>query len=156
MNHQVFAWRSGNRFELLLDGQQFFPRLLAAIAAAEQQVELELYLVEDGACAAELVAALTAMIATQWPEVTIGLLGRPRDREVATRVALLSREPLLNWFGQLGLADTLALLGHAAAVVTSESQYMHLAAALGRPHVAIYGAVDAFRARIASTAHGAA
>lgn len=60
MNHQVFAWRSGNRFELLLDGPQFFPRLLAAIAAAEQQVELELYLVEDGACATELVAALTA------------------------------------------------------------------------------------------------
>ena len=60
MNHEVFAWRSGNRFELLLDGPQFFPRLLAAIAAAEQRVELELYLVEDGACATELVAALTA------------------------------------------------------------------------------------------------
>lgn len=60
MNHEVFAWRGGNRFELLLDGPQFFPRLLAAIAAAEQRVELELYLVEDGACATELVAALTA------------------------------------------------------------------------------------------------
>lgn len=93
-------------------------------------------------------AALTAMIATQWPEVTIGLLGRPRDREVATRVALLSGEPLQNWCGQLGLADTLALLGHAAAVVTSESQYMHLAAALGRPHVAIYGAGDPRAERI--------
>lgn len=60
MNHEVFAWRGGNRFELLLDGPQFFPRLLAAIAAAEQRVELELYLVEDGACATELVATLTA------------------------------------------------------------------------------------------------
>lgn len=56
----VFPWRSGNRFNLLVDGEQFFPRLLAAIDAAERQVDLELYLVEAGACAERLVASLCA------------------------------------------------------------------------------------------------
>lgn len=95
-------------------------------------------------------ASLAAMVAMQWPDSSIGLLGRPRDREVATRIALLCGESLRNWCGQLDLAETLAVLNHAAAVVTSESQYMHLAAALGRPHVAIYGAGDPRAERISS------
>ena len=54
----VFPWREGNHFELLIDGPQFFPRMLVAIARAEEQVELELYLVEAGACAEAMVQAL--------------------------------------------------------------------------------------------------
>lgn len=60
MSYQVFPWRSGNRFELLLDGPQFFPRLLAAIGEARERVDLELYLVEDGACSQALLDALCA------------------------------------------------------------------------------------------------
>ena len=41
LNGAVFPWRSGNRFELLVDGDTFFPRMLAAIAAARRQVEVE-------------------------------------------------------------------------------------------------------------------
>jgi heptosyltransferase-2 len=93
-------------------------------------------------------AELAALIRLQWPEVTVGLAGRPRDRTVATQIALLCGESLQNWCGQLDLEQTLALVNHAAAVVTSESQYMHLAAALGRPHVAIYGAGDPRAERI--------
>ena len=51
MGGAVFPWRSANRFELLIDGPQFFPQMLVGIARAEQQVDLELYLVEAGACA---------------------------------------------------------------------------------------------------------
>lgn len=54
----VFPWREGNRFELLIDGPRFFPRMLAAIERATEQVELELYLVEAGACAEAMVQAL--------------------------------------------------------------------------------------------------
>jgi len=93
-------------------------------------------------------AELAALIRLQWPEVTLGLVGRPRDRAVATQIALLCGESLQNWCGQLDLEQTLALVNHAAAVVSSESQYMHLAAALGRPHVAIYGAGDPRAERI--------
>ncbi len=96
-------------------------------------------------------AELAALIRLQWPEVTVGLVGRPRDRAVATQIALLCGESLQNWCGQLDLEQTLALINHAAAVVTSESQYMHLAAALGRPHVAIYGAGDPRAERISGS-----
>ena len=54
----VFPWRGGNRFELLLDGENFFPRMLQAIHEARTQVELELYLVEDGWCFDQLREAL--------------------------------------------------------------------------------------------------
>ena len=54
----VFPWRAGNQFELLIDGPQFFPRMLQAIVRAEQQVDLELYLVEAGACAEAMVQTL--------------------------------------------------------------------------------------------------
>lgn len=58
MSGTIFPWKSGNRFELLVDGPQFFPAMLAAIEQAEQRVALELYLAEDGRCSTELVTAL--------------------------------------------------------------------------------------------------
>ena len=58
MSGAVFPWRSANRYELLIDGPNFFPQMLVAIARAEHQVELELYLVEAGACAEAMVQAL--------------------------------------------------------------------------------------------------
>ncbi|NWL78351.1 cardiolipin synthase B [Pseudomonas taiwanensis] len=58
MMGQIFPWKSGNRLELLIDGPQFFPTMLTAIARAEYQVALELYLVEDGRCSEALVDAL--------------------------------------------------------------------------------------------------
>ena len=54
----VFPWRDGNEFELLIDGPEFFPRMLLAIVRAEFQVDLELYLVEAGTCAEAVVEAL--------------------------------------------------------------------------------------------------
>lgn len=60
MTSAVFPWRAGNRFRLLVDGQRFFPRLLAAIDAAAEQVELELYLVDNGDCAGRLIECLCA------------------------------------------------------------------------------------------------
>jgi phosphatidylserine/phosphatidylglycerophosphate/cardiolipin synthase-like enzyme len=55
----VFPWRPGNRFTLLVDGPQFFPRMLAAIDAARSHVLLEIYLFESGAVAERFIAALT-------------------------------------------------------------------------------------------------
>ncbi|MFJ4142251.1 phosphatidylserine/phosphatidylglycerophosphate/cardiolipin synthase family protein [Pseudomonas sp. NPDC089734] len=54
----IFPWRQDNRFQLLIDGPTFFPRMIAAIDRAGQQVDLELYLVEAGACADAVVRAL--------------------------------------------------------------------------------------------------
>ncbi|HYQ39859.1 MAG TPA: phosphatidylserine/phosphatidylglycerophosphate/cardiolipin synthase family protein [Pseudomonas sp.] len=58
MPQAVFPWREGNRYQLLIDGERFFPRMLSAIDTACRQVELELYLVEAGSCASLLVDGL--------------------------------------------------------------------------------------------------
>ncbi len=61
-NHRFrFPWRDGNRFELLIDGRRFFPRMLEAIAAAQRLVLLEMYLVESGAVTTRFIDALVAV-----------------------------------------------------------------------------------------------
>lgn len=52
-------WRHGNRFRLHADGDAFFPAMLAAIAAAERQILLEMYLVESGQVFGRCADALT-------------------------------------------------------------------------------------------------
>jgi len=54
-----FPWRSGNRFELLVDGPRFFERMLGAIDRAQRYVLLELYLAESGAVADRFIAAFS-------------------------------------------------------------------------------------------------
>ncbi|MFG0380399.1 phosphatidylserine/phosphatidylglycerophosphate/cardiolipin synthase family protein [Pseudomonas sp. zbq_18] len=58
MSGDIFPWKAGNAFELLVDGGAFFPAMLIDIASAQHMVLLELYLVEDGHCSAALVEAL--------------------------------------------------------------------------------------------------
>jgi cardiolipin synthase len=55
-----FAWRGGNAFRLLIDGDEFFPSMLDAIAGATRYVLLENYLVESGRLVDRFVAALSA------------------------------------------------------------------------------------------------
>jgi len=60
---EIFPWRAGNQFELLVDGPVFFPRMLQAIDQANLSVDLELYLVSSGACATALIDSLVAAAA---------------------------------------------------------------------------------------------
>ncbi len=55
-----FPRRPGNHFELLVDGEQFFPRMLQSIEAAERYVLLEMYLMESGRVADDFIDALVA------------------------------------------------------------------------------------------------
>jgi phosphatidylserine/phosphatidylglycerophosphate/cardiolipin synthase-like enzyme len=56
--HYRFPWREGNRFELLVNGEQFFPAMLQAIRLAERHILLELYLFESGRVAGRFIDAL--------------------------------------------------------------------------------------------------
>jgi cardiolipin synthase A/B len=53
-----FPWREGNQFELLVDGANYFPRMLQAIADAQQSIELEMYLVSSGQVFSQFQQAL--------------------------------------------------------------------------------------------------
>lgn len=53
-----FPWRDGNRFEVLSDGNHFFPRIIDSINAARRYVLIEVYLVESGSVANRIIQAL--------------------------------------------------------------------------------------------------
>lgn len=97
----LFPWRSGNRFELLVDGRQFFPLMLEAIESARRYVLLEIYLFESGVVAARFI---DAFVRAARRRVTVklllddfGALGlSPQDRErlVQGGVELLLYNPI--------------------------------------------------------------
>jgi cardiolipin synthase A/B len=49
---------SGNRMELLVNGEQYFPRLLAAIGSARRSIHLETYIFSDDNIGTRVTAAL--------------------------------------------------------------------------------------------------
>ncbi len=58
INPYHFPWRSGNRFQLRVDGDDFFPAMLDAIQDAKQLIALEMYLVESGRVLNQFIDAL--------------------------------------------------------------------------------------------------
>ncbi len=56
----VNRWTRGNRVELLVNGEAFFPRVFGAIAKAEREVIVETFILFDDPVGAELRAALIA------------------------------------------------------------------------------------------------
>lgn len=74
----------------------------------------------------------------------VWLLGSANDREVCDRIAaqLPTDAPLFNLAGSTSLAEAIDLLAQADAVVSNDSGLMHIAAALGRPLVAVYGSTS--------------
>ncbi|RTE64742.1 cardiolipin synthase B [Amphritea opalescens] len=55
-----YRWSGGNRVELLVQGERFFPRMLQAIDEARETLLLEFYMVSSGAVADQFIAALIA------------------------------------------------------------------------------------------------
>lgn len=55
-----FPWESGNQFQLLPDGQQFFPEMLQQINQAQHYILMEMYLVASGRITSLFIDALTA------------------------------------------------------------------------------------------------
>ncbi len=71
--------------------------------------------------------------------VTVWLLGSNKDREVGDDIAAQSGNAAINLCGRTDLAAAIDLMSVARWVVSNDSGLMHVAAALGRPLVALYG-----------------
>ena len=86
---------------------------------------------------AEHFAALARALGDQgW---TVWTIGSNKDQLIGEEIAQRSQGGALNLCGHTQLADAIDLLSRADVVVTNDSGLMHVAAALERPLVALYG-----------------
>jgi heptosyltransferase II len=69
----------------------------------------------------------------------IWIVGSAKDASVGDEIARLSEGAALNLCGRTNLEQAIDLIAGAHAAVTNDSGLMHVAAALGRPLVALYG-----------------
>jgi len=69
----------------------------------------------------------------------VWLIGSPKDHAIAEAIAQASGGRCRNLCGATGLAEAVDLLSLAQVVVSNDSGLMHIAAALDRPMLALYG-----------------
>ncbi len=53
-----FPWRDGNRVELLINGEEYFPRLFQCIAEARREILLETFIIFEDEVGRQLQEAL--------------------------------------------------------------------------------------------------
>jgi heptosyltransferase-2 len=82
---------------------------------------------------AELARRLIAQGYAVW------LFGSGKDKAVANEIDMLAGHGCVNLCGCTDLGDAVALLSCAKLVVSNDSGLMHMAAALDRPMIAIFG-----------------
>ncbi|MET3135012.1 heptosyltransferase-2 [Oxalobacteraceae bacterium GrIS 1.11] len=77
------------------------------------------------------------------PDTQIVLLGSPKDWEVCNDIAArVGAAGVVNLAGGTSLAEAIALIGRAEAVVSNDSGLLHIASALNRPVIGLYGPTD--------------
>jgi len=69
----------------------------------------------------------------------VWLVGSARDAAVTAEVASLAGVPVIDLAGRTSIGEAIDLLSLAARVVSNDSGLMHVAAALDRPLVAVFG-----------------
>jgi heptosyltransferase-2 len=82
-------------------------------------------------------AALARLLAARG--YAIWLVGSPKDHAVAETIANDAEGLCTNLCGKTDIAEATDLLAAARLVVTNDSGLMHVAAAVGRPVIALYG-----------------
>ena len=99
-----FPWRENNRFEFLIDGTVFFPRMLGAIDSAREIILLEMYLIQSGSVATRFIDALIKAAARGVKIYLLlddygatGLKQQDRDRLAQQNIQILYYNPLHSY-----------------------------------------------------------
>jgi heptosyltransferase-2 len=88
-------------------------------------------------------AALARELRSRYPQLHIGMLGSPKDRAACDEIlALTGPDRMHNLAGTTRLGEAIALIAGADAMVANDSGLLHIASALNRPVIAIYGPTD--------------
>ena len=69
----------------------------------------------------------------------VWLVGSDKDQDIGEEVRLASDDSCENLCGKTSLKDAITLISAATLVITNDSGLMHVAAALDKPLVALYG-----------------
>lgn len=80
-----------------------------------------------------------AFIAKGWQ---VWVFGSKNDSEVAAEIQQLTHERSRDLTGRTSLASAIDLLSLASLVISNDSGLMHIAAALQRPQLVLYGSTD--------------
>jgi heptosyltransferase III len=75
-------------------------------------------------------------------EARVVLVGSPDERELCHSIAASHPDRMLNLAGQLSLDQSVAVFARAVCYLGNDTGAMHLAAAMGRPCVAVFSARD--------------
>ena len=131
-----------------------YPQL--SVDAARQQATLDKFGLFPSNSPAKPVAAFCVGAeygtAKRWPthhfarlaqllaaNYEIWLLGSTKDAAVGAEIATLSQGAAHNLCGETDLGEAVDLIAASALVVSNDSGLMHVAAALDKPMIAIYG-----------------
>ena len=88
-------------------------------------------------------AALAQAIMERESGSQVALLGSPKDKTACDEiVAITGTGGMFNLAGVTRLDEAIALIAGAAAVVANDSGLLHIASALNRPVVGLYGPTD--------------
>ena len=69
------------------------------------------------------------------------VFGSPKDKIIGEEIAQASNGDAINLCGQTNLEEAVDLLSLVKVAITNDSGLMHIAAAVGRPVVTIYGSI---------------
>jgi heptosyltransferase II len=69
----------------------------------------------------------------------VWVFGAPSDNKAAEKIEALTQQQVVNLAGKTSLPEAIALLSLSSVVLTNDSGLMHIACALQKPVVAIYG-----------------
>jgi heptosyltransferase II len=69
----------------------------------------------------------------------VWLLGGPQEQEIASAIQNQCEHQCVDWTGKTSLSQVIDLMSLCSGFVSNDSGLMHLAAAIGKPVLALYG-----------------
>jgi heptosyltransferase-2 len=88
-------------------------------------------------------AGLARLVRARDARAQVVMLGSPKDREAGDDIlAITGTDGIFNLAGSTRLDQAIALIAQACAVVANDSGLLHIASALNRPVIALYGPTD--------------
>jgi lipopolysaccharide heptosyltransferase II len=91
---------------------------------------------------AEYFAELVRLLAKKFPDARFTVLGTAEDQSLGELIARAEAQRCLNLCGQTSLPEMIEWLRRCELMVTNDTGPMHVAAALGKPLVALFGPTE--------------